>query len=576
MKHTQLERRNTEIPQSLNSLPPLLARLYAARGISTTLEIEHELKHLADPMKLKGMVAALNLLTETLQADLPVMIIGDFDADGATSTTLAMKGLRAMGFNQLNYLIPNRFDFGYGLTPEIVDVAAEEEPALIITVDNGISSISGVERARYHGIDVLITDHHLPGEELPDAAAIINPNLPEDDFPSKNIAGVGVMFFLLVALRQRLRETGWFTGSSIAEPNLAQFLDIVALGTVADVVPLDQQNRILVEQGLRRIRAGRCTPGIAAIAEVAGRELPQLHSKDLGFFIGPRLNAAGRLEDMSWGIECLLTSDPDKAREYARDLDALNRERREIESGMQAESLQQLESLELDQENLPWGIALHQEGWHQGVVGLVASRIKERYYRPVIAFAVAENDMLKGSARSIPGLHIRDALERIDSQHAGMIEKFGGHAMAAGLSLPSRQLPAFSEAFDRVIKEMLSADQLNPVAISDGELPPNELNLETADLLATAAPWGQQFPEPLFDGQFVIQNKTIMKERHVKYSLTPSAGGAAVDGLVFGVQPTEWPETGETIHIAYTLNHQRFRGMDSLQLMIQAVVDATQ
>lgn len=574
MNKTQLKRRQTEIPDGLKDLPPLLARLYASRGISTTREIEHELKHLADPMLLKGMDAAVELVIDTLQADLPVVIIGDFDADGATSTTLAMKGLRAMGFTRLSYLIPNRFDFGYGLTPEIVDVAAEQEPALIITVDNGISSISGVERAHYHGIDVLVTDHHLPGDKLPAAAAIINPNQPGDEFPSKAIAGVGVVFFLLIALRQKLRETGWFTSAGIDEPNLAQFLDIVALGTVADVVPLDQQNRILVEQGLRRIRSGRCTPGIAAIAEIAGRELNQLHSRDLGFFIGPRLNAAGRLEDMSWGIECLLATDPDRAREFATDLDALNRERREIEAGMQAEAQQQLDALQLDQSRLPWGIALHQEGWHQGVVGLVASRIKERYYRPVIAFANTDTRNLKGSARSIPGLHIRDALERIDSQNPGLIEKFGGHAMAAGLSLPAANLEQFSQAFDQTVRAMLSEDQLNPVAISDGELRPQELDLETADLLASAAPWGQQFPEPLFDGQFVIADRKILKERHIKYSLRPAHGSQiVVDGIVFGVKPEEWPERGETIHIAYTLNRHRFRGMDSLQLMIQSIVD---
>jgi len=347
----------------------------------------------------------------------------------------------------------------------------------------------------------------------------------------------------------------------------------VALGTVADVVPLDQQNRILVEQGLRRIRSGRCAPGILALVEIAGRELSQLHSRDLGFVIGPRLNAAGRLEDMSWGIECLLSKELEQARQYAQDLDVLNRERREIESEMQTEALRQLESLQLDESKLPWGIALHDAAWHQGVVGLVASRIKERYHRPVIAFAPADDRTLKGSARSIPGLHIRDALERVDSRFPGMIEKFGGHAMAAGLSLPTTQFAAFADAFDLVVKEMLSADQLNPVAISDGELETGELSLETADLLNTAAPWGQQFPPPLFDGIFHIKQKKVLKERHVKYSLLPPGSEIAVDAIVFGVQPEEWPDAGASIHIAYTLETNRFRGINNLQLMIQSQVE---
>ncbi|HFD87362.1 MAG TPA: single-stranded-DNA-specific exonuclease RecJ [Gammaproteobacteria bacterium] len=561
----QREHPNTE---GLEKLHPLLARLYAARGVTSCSEVEYGLGNLQDVWQLSGIRQAAEQLLVALQADHSIVIIGDFDADGATSTALALRGLRAMGFRKLDYLIPNRFDFGYGLSPEIVDVAARSKPDLIITVDNGIASLEGVARARQHDIDVIITDHHLPGKQLPDALAIVNPNQPGDEFPSKSLAGVGVMFYLLIALRKVLHDADWFTHNKLPEPNLAQYLDLVALGTVADVVPLDHNNRILVEQGLRRIRAGKACPGILALLKVAGKNPALARATDMGFIVGPRLNAAGRLEDMAFGIECLLTDDPHQAERYARDLDSLNRERREIEADMQAQALSLCNQISLQEDALPWGLALHQDGWHQGVVGLVASRIKERYHRPVIAFADAGDETLKGSARSIPGLHMRDALERVHSQHPGMIEKFGGHAMAAGLSMKKQHLPAFQQAFDDAVRAMLPEDKLNPVIISDGDLSDDDLSMETASLLQTCGPWGQTFPEPVFDGRFQIRERRVLKEKHLKFTLQPVGGNTSVEAIVFNIDPDTWPAAGQPIHLAYTLDINRFRGAESLQLII--------
>jgi len=564
----RLIRRQAPPAAALNTLHPLLARVFAARGIASPQEVDYSLNHLADVWQLKNIRSAAEHLQQALEQNRSIVIIGDYDADGATSTALAMRGLRAMGFHRLAYLIPNRFDFGYGLSPEIVDVAASDQPDLIITVDNGIASNPGVARAREHGIDVIITDHHLPGSELPEALAIVNPNQPGDPFPSKALAGVGVMFYLLIALRYLLRESGWFARNAVAEPNLARFLDLVALGTVADVVPLDHNNRILIEQGLRRIRAGQACPGILALLKVAGKDPAAARASDMGFIVGPRLNAAGRLEDMSFGIECLLTDDPEQAERYASELDNLNRERRQIEADMQQQALQICSTLRLQQDALPWGVALHHDDWHQGVVGLVASRIKERYHRPVIAFAAADDRTLKGSARSIPGLHMRDALERVHSQNPGMIEKFGGHAMAAGLSLPRRHFEDFRQAFDTAVREMLPETALDPVVISDGTLDSADLALQTAALLQDCGPWGQAFPEPTFDGKFTVQGRRILRERHIKYSLLPHDGSQPVEAIVFNIDPAEWPDIGDTLHIAYTLGINRYQGMESLQLMI--------
>ncbi|HHQ14740.1 MAG TPA: single-stranded-DNA-specific exonuclease RecJ, partial [Chromatiales bacterium] len=570
MNTLRLIRRSVPDISTLNNLHPLLARLFAARGIQSPAEVEYGLNNLADVWRLKGIRSAAKALQQALEENRSIIIIGDYDADGATSTALAMRGLHAMGFRRLDYLIPNRFDYGYGLSPEIVDVAARSKPDLIITVDNGIANNSGVARAREHGIDVIITDHHLPGPELPDALAIVNPNQPGDDFPSKSLAGVGVMFYLLIALRHMLQHSGVFRRANMTAPNLARFLDLVALGTVADVVPLDNNNRILVEQGLRRIRAGQACPGIIALLKVAGKEPSTARSSDMGFIVGPRLNAAGRLEDMSFGIECLLTDDPAQAERHAVALDNLNRERRQIEADMQQQALQICDQLALDEAALPWGLALQHDTWHQGVVGLVASRIKERYHRPVIAFAAADNETLKGSARSIPGLHMRDALERVHSRNPEMIDKFGGHAMAAGLSLPRHHFEAFRIAFDTAVREMLPREALDPVVVSDGALDVEELELHTASLLQTCGPWGQAFPEPVFDGAFTIRERRVLKERHIKYTLSPGNGNRTVEAIVFNVDPLDWPEAGEALNIAYSLDINRFRGAESLQLMIHA------
>jgi len=566
-KHLQRRSLDGSI-EALHGLHPLLARIYAARGVTRPNEIEYSLKGLEDVWQLLGIEAAVERLIQAIADGESVMILGDFDADGATSTAVAIRGLRAMGLEKIDYLVPNRFEFGYGLTPEIVEIAAHTHPSLIVTVDNGISSVEGVERARELGIDVLVTDHHLPGERLPDAVAIVNPNQPGDTFPSKFLAGVGVMFYLLIALRQRLRKSDWFTKQACKEPNLASLLDLVALGTVADVVPLDRNNRTMVEQGLSRIRNGRCAPGIAALLRCAGRDPTRTIATDLGFFVGPRLNAAGRLDDMSLGIECLLTDDAAMADRYARELDALNRERREIEASMQAEALASLDKISLDNEE-QWGLSLFQEGWHQGIVGLVAARIRERVHRPVIAFAEASEGLLKGSGRSIPGLHIRDALARVNSLNPDLIDKFGGHAMAAGLSLPKENLETFSAAFDGVVRSRLAAEQLEPIIYSDGELEAAEFNLEIAELLRKCGPWGQAFPEPVFDGRFEILQQRVLKDCHLKYELALENSAQKLAAIVFNINPEEWPGPGEPLHIAFSLDVNCFRNSRSVQLLIR-------
>jgi len=459
---------------------PLLQRVYAGRRISGMDELDNRLQCLERPERLAGIDTAVDLLREALEQQQRLLVVGDFDADGATSSALMVAALRAMGADSVDYLVPNRFEFGYGLTPEIVTVAAQRSPDLIITVDNGISSVEGVAAAQKLGIRVLVTDHHLPGETLPAAAAIVNPNQPGDTFPCKALAGVGVAFYLLLALRTRLDKADWFSRRSLEKPNLAAFLDLVALGTVADLVPLERNNRILVQQGIQRIRAGHARPGIQALLEVAGRNPARVVAGDFGYAVGPRLNAAGRLDDMSRGIECLLCEDPLQAHQLAQSLDALNRERREIETEMKQQALQAIEQLHVDSEHLPLGLCLYDSGWHQGVIGILASRIKERFHRPVIAFAPAGDNVIKGSARSIPGLHIRDTLAAIAATHPHLLEKFGGHAMAAGLSLAEDQLPLFEAAFHEELQRSLDRQALQGVLESDGELAEQEFSLDVA------------------------------------------------------------------------------------------------
>ncbi|ATA27035.1 single-stranded-DNA-specific exonuclease RecJ [Brenneria goodwinii] len=568
---TQLRRRplaeDIDLPMTM---PPLLRRLYAQRGIKGARELERSLRGLLDYRLLNGIERAVDFLQQALADRRRIVIVGDFDADGATSTALTVLALRSMGGVNVKYLVPNRFDDGYGLSPEVVAQAAALGAEVIITVDNGISSLDGVDEAHRRGIAVLVTDHHLPGETLPVADAMINPNLRDCAFPSKALAGVGVAFYLMMALRARLRESGWFSQNMLTEPNLAELLDLVALGTVADVVPLDANNRILVAQGLNRIRAGKCRPGIRALLEVANRDAGQLVASDLGFALGPRLNAAGRLDDMSIGVALLLSDDITQARMLANDLDALNQTRREIEQGMQVEALRLCESLEHSRAELPYGLAMYHPEWHQGVVGILASRIKERFHRPVIAFAPAGDGILKGSGRSIAGLHLRDALERLDTLYPGLMLKFGGHAMAAGLSLVESQFDEFRLRFGELVGEWLDASQLEGIIWSDGELALPDLCLSTAEMLRDAGPWGQSFPEPTFDGRFRILQQKLVGERHLKVMVEPVNGGPLLDGIAFNVDTLLWPDSSvREAELAYKLDVNEYRGRRSVQLLIQ-------
>jgi len=567
----QLRRREVDDAAVLaDSLPPLLRRLYASRGVKSDRDLERSVKGMLPWQQLTGIDDAVTHLYNAMREGLRIIVVGDFDADGATSTALSVLALRSLGCDNVSYLVPNRFDDGYGLSPEVVDQAHARGAQLILTVDNGISSHAGVARAHELGIPVVVTDHHLPGDTLPEAEAIVNPNLRDCDFPSKSLAGVGVAFYLMLALRAFLRDNGWFEARGIAMPNLAELLDLVALGTVADVVPLDANNRILTWQGLSRIRAGRCRPGIKALLEIANREAHKLAASDLGFALGPRLNAAGRLDDMSVGVALLLCDNLGEARQLASDLDALNQTRKEIEQGMQAEALTLCEQLERSSETLPGGLAMYHPEWHQGVVGILASRIKERFHRPVIAFAPAGEGVLKGSGRSIQGLHMRDALERLDTLYPGMMLKFGGHAMAAGLTLEEANFDAFQQRFGDLVTEWLDPALLQGEILSDGPLTAQEMTLEVAEMLRGAGPWGQMFPEPMFDGEFRLLQQRLVGERHLKVMLEPVGGGPLLDGIAFNVDTAIWPDNGvRQVKIAYKLDVNEFRGNRSVQLIIE-------
>ena len=557
-----------ELPEALH---PVLRRVYSARNVTTGIDLDNSLERLYSPAELKGISTAVDMLAGSLLRQERILVVGDFDADGATSSALMVSALRAMGAYSVDYLVPNRFEFGYGLTPEIVAVAADSNPDLIITVDNGISSLGGVDAARERGIRVLVTDHHLPGSELPAADAIVNPNQPHDTFPSKNLAGVGVAFYLLMALRSRLREDGWFTSSNCVEPNLANYLDLVALGTIADLVPLDHNNRVLVRQGLQRIRAGHCRPGIRALLEVAGRKVARVVVSDFGFAVGSRLNAAGRLDDMSLGIECLLAENPGKAKQLAAELDALNRERREIEADMKTQAMDIVQQVHVQEEQLPLGLCLFEPDWHQGVIGILASRVKERFHRPVIAFARSGPDEIKGSARSIPGLHIRDTLDAIATRHPDVLQKFGGHAMAAGLSLAEHKLPIFEAAFLKELEARLDDRVLTSVLESDGPLDLEDFNLDLAEQLRSAGPWGQGFPEPLFDGNFTIQQQRVVGEHHLKLLVRPEGSSQALDAIAFNQAADHHLKEGQRVRLAYRLDSNEYRGLLGLQLVIEMI-----
>ncbi|EBG0647929.1 single-stranded-DNA-specific exonuclease RecJ [Salmonella enterica subsp. enterica serovar Perth] len=569
----QLRRREADETAELPAdLPPLLRRLYASRGVRSARELERSVKGMLPWQQLSGIDNAVEILYNAFREGTCIIVVGDFDADGATSTALSVLGMRALGCDNISYLVPNRFEDGYGLSPEVVDQAKARGAQLIVTVDNGISSYAGVAHAKTLGISVIVTDHHLPGDTLPDAEAIINPNLRDCEFPSKSLAGVGVAFYLMLALRTFLRDKGWFDERGIAPPNLAELLDLVALGTVADVVPLDANNRILTWQGLSRIRAGKCRPGIKALLEISNRDPQQLAASDLGFALGPRLNAAGRLDDMSVGVALLLCDNLGEARVLASELDALNQTRKEIEQGMQAEALILCEKLERSSETLPGGLAMYHPEWHQGVVGILASRIKERFHRPVIAFAPAGDGTLKGSGRSIQGLHMRDALERLDTLYPDLMIKFGGHAMAAGLSLEEHKFEQFQQRFGELVTEWLDPALLQGEVISDGPLSAAEMSMEVAQLLRDAGPWGQMFPEPLFDGRFRLLQQRLVGERHLKVMVEPVGGGPLLDGIAFNIDTTCWPDNGvREVELAYKLDINEFRGNRSLQIIIDDI-----
>ena len=538
-------------------LHPLLARLYAARGIKDKAELDYELKSLIPPTALTNASEAAHLLADAIEAEARMLIIGDYDCDGATATAVGMRALKALGAD-VDFLLPDRFKLGYGLSPEIVDVAAQQSPDLIITVDNGIASLEGVSRAQQHGIATLITDHHLPAETLPAADCIVNPNQPGCDFPSKCIAGVGVMFYVMLALRAELRARGYF--AERPEPNFANLLDLVALGTVADVVKLDRNNRILVSQGLKRMRAGQMQPGIAALFKAAGRDPKKATAMDLGFILGPRLNAAGRLADMRLGVECLLTDDPSRALQIAQELDTLNRERREIETGMQEQALILLESL--DANDATPGIALFDESWHEGVVGILASRIKDKLHRPVFAFAPGEGGIVKGSGRSIPGLHLRDALDLVAKRAPGLLIRFGGHAMAAGATVNAENFEKFKSLFAEVAGELLAPADLTRTLETDGNLEGSYISLATARLLENEI-WGQGFPAPLFMDDFEVEQQRVLKDKHLKLRLRK--GDTRIDAIQFNFSTQPGPRT----RLAYRLTINEYMGVESPQLMVE-------
>jgi len=557
------------------SIHPVIRRVLLARNITDEDSLDLKMGRLQSPAALSGIRESAEILADAVVSGQSILIVGDFDADGATGTAVAVRALRLMGAAKVDFRVPNRFEFGYGLSVALVATLAENPPDVLVTVDSGISSNDGVSAARQLGSKVVITDHHLPGEVLPDAHAIVNPNCPGDQFSSKALAGVGVVFYLMSVLRSALRERDWFTLPR-TEPNLARLLDLVALGTIADLVPLDTNNRVLVRQGMDRIRQGVCSPGLLALLRVGKRDYRHLIASDLAFAVAPRLNAAGRLEDMSVGIRCLLTEDRDEAMRLATELDDLNHQRRARQEQMQQEALDQLKSMlgSLQEQALPAGLCLFDDNWHQGIVGLVASRIKDAVHRPVLAFAPESegSDVLKGSARSITGLHIRDVLARVDALNPKMITAFGGHAMAAGLTMPMGELDAFSEAFEQSIEHFLQGRTLSNEILTDGELSPGDLNLDFAESLRKLGPWGQHFPEPVFEGRFIVEEQRVVGGAHLKMLLRPADGGSSIDAIAFGKLPEDLPAT-DTTGFVYRLDVNHFRGRKTCQLMIEQILE---
>lgn len=567
MKKLIIARDNVDSSHLPTHLHPVIRQLYANRNVTNAYELDNGVATLHDYKLFKDIDKASDLLINALEAQSQILIVGDFDADGATSTATLMQGLQMFGFEHLDYLIPDRFSLGYGLSPALAEQIVQIKPDLVITVDNGISCIAGIDILKSNGIKVLVTDHHLQGEKLPNADAIVNPNQHECNFPSKSIAGVGVAFYLLIALRSFMRDKGYFTHQ--APPNLANLLDIVALGTVADVVALDANNRTLVHQGLARIRSGKTRPGITALIEVANRNATRLSASDFGFSLAPRLNAAGRLDDMSLGIACLLSNDINQARHIANELDSLNHARREIEQGMQLEAQAVLDRLAFSDDNIPDAICLYQDDWHQGVIGILAGRLKEKYHRPTVIFAGGENGEIKGSCRSIEGLHMRDLLEGLNTAYPHLINKFGGHAMAAGLSIDEQHFNEFKTVFEQAVGAQLSEESKRCIVLTDGELPTDCFTMEFAQLLKQSGPWGQQFPEPIFEHTFEVIQQRIVGEKHLKLVLKHQSG-RLVDAIAFGINIKEWPDTeAHFVKVAYQLDINEFRGKFSLQLIVR-------
>lgn len=577
MQTHAIQQRDSNGWQNLpDSWPDCLRRVLAARGIQQQQDLTFDLAELPKPEQLKGMQEGVALLEQAVHAQWRVMIIADFDTDGATSCAVMIRGLKMLGLQQLVFKVPNRFIHGYGLTPALVDeIEVEEQPQLLITVDNGIASLDGVVKARQRGMKVLITDHHLPGDALPDADAIVNPNQPADDFPSKSMAGVGVAFYLLLGFRQHLRSQGWFKETGQPEPNLSVLLDLVALGTVADVVPLDKLNRTLVTLGLKRMRQGRACAGIQALLQVAGKTPGKLSAQDLGFAVAPRLNAAGRMEDMGLGIDALLSDDPSQALMAAQLLDDINLQRRSVEQTMQQQASEMLEQLQFTEAEPLMAYCLYRDDWHQGVVGLLASRVKERLNRPVIIFAPGEADEIKGSARSIAGVHIRDILARVDSLYPGLIMRFGGHAMAAGLSIKPGNFDRFQQAFIEAMTEKVNPEVFSKQLVSDGELSAAEMTLQLASQLPIAAPWGQGFAEPVFHGAFTLVNfKSVGQQAdHLKLTVQLS-DGRKVTAMAFRQQPPDWLYQAEQVLLRYRLDVNAFRQKQSLQFLVEDVLPA--
>ncbi|OTQ80997.1 single-stranded-DNA-specific exonuclease RecJ [Gilliamella apis] len=560
------------LPKLSPDIPLLLQRVYALRGITSMQELDYTTRNLCNYDNLDGTHTAVEIVYSAMQNNKRIMIVGDFDTDGATSTALMIKALKKMGCKHVDYIIPNRFDDGYGLSISVVKRALSKKADLIITVDNGVSAIEAVEFAKQSNLTVIITDHHLCSEQLPAADAIINPNLPNSSFPSKHLAGVGVAFYFMLALRAKLRKENWFASNKLAEYNITNLLDLVALGTIADVVKLDRNNRILVHQGISRIRAGYCCEGIKALLDISRRDPLTLTSTDLAYYIAPRLNAAGRMDSMSLSVELLLCEDYDSAIKQATDLDTLNHDRKLIEQTMYQEALSYIEQVEQKNSTFPNALVVHHPQWHQGIIGIVSARLKDKHYRPVICFASTEDGLLKGSGRSIEGIHLRDILDELNERYPDILVSFGGHAMAAGLSIQEKDLDQFSAHFEALITEQLDLDVLEQIIETDGEIDNQDFNYAIAKQLKESGPWGEGFTEPTFDGDFIVRQQRLFAEKHLKLVLEPKNGGPIIEGICFNVNLTQWPDnTIKIVKIVYQLDVNDFHGNQAVKLMIRHI-----